>query len=139
VARGESEKKGTTKAFVVMREDLELVFAGTGLSDIYMSFSVSNWKLSSPELSAATFTFLRLDDCFCGGSLDLEDAPFLLDEPSSGRSRGTPARSSFIFFPRNFRRPWVKCESAGGGTPMMTGSVSGTPKHVIDIMIAVGK
>ena len=130
MAQGESEKKGTSKAFVVMREDLELIFVGIGLSDIYMSFSVSNWKLSSPELSAATVIFLRLDNCFCSGSLDLEDAPFLLDEPSSGRSHGTPARSSFIFFPRNFRRPWVKCELAGGGTPMMRGSFSGTPKYV---------
>ena len=131
MAQGKSEKKGTSKAFVVMREDLELVFAGIRLLDIYMSFSVSNWKLSSPELSAATVIFLRLDNCFCGGSLDLEDAPFLLDEPSSGRSHGTPARSSFIFFPRNFRRPWVKCESAGGGTPMMMGSFLGTPKYVL--------
>ena len=91
MAQGKSEKKGTSKAFMVMREDLELIFVGIGLSDIYMSFSVLNWKLSSPELSAVTVIFLRLDNCFCGGSLDLEDAPFLLDEPSSGRSCGTPA------------------------------------------------
>jgi len=36
------------------------------------------------ELEVEAAFALRLEDFFGGGSLDLEDAPFLLDEPASG-------------------------------------------------------
>ena len=116
-----------SNAFV--REDLTSVFVGFGSSsgmNMSSSSSFSCWKVTSSEdseLEVEAAFALRLKDFFGGGSsLDLEDAPFLLDEPASGRTRrGRPARSSSFFFPRNFRRPWVKWEFAGGGTPMITG------------------
>jgi len=104
VARGEDEKKGTSNASVVSRADLMPV-RGFGSSERYMSSSVFGWKFSSPELKGIAF-FLLLGPFFSGGSLDLEEGPFLSDVPESGETRrGTPALSSFLFLPRNFHRP----------------------------------